>query len=73
MTWNYRLIKTEEGYSVFEVYYDESGSIKGWTEKPILNFFCEKPDDVLYELDVLKNAFDQPALSMEELENSENT
>lgn len=42
MSWNYRIVKTREGpagqeqdiYTIREVYYDEDGEIKGWTENP---------------------------------------
>jgi hypothetical protein len=38
-TWEYRIIKhdTDEGtyFAVHEVFYDESGEIKGWTENPV--------------------------------------
>lgn len=39
-TWNYRVIKSQnpiegETFKVHEVYYDESGEIEMWTERPV--------------------------------------
>ncbi|TAL43904.1 MAG: hypothetical protein EPN89_14955 [Methylovulum sp.] len=40
-TWNYRVIRKQHetgesvSFQIHEVYYDESGAIKGWTEKPV--------------------------------------
>jgi len=68
MSWNYRVVKTDQGFGVFEVYYDEDGLPKGTTERPILDFYCETPDDLLYELGLIKAAFEMPSLEMNSLE-----
>jgi len=62
MTWNYRIVKTAEGFSIYEVFYDESGRPISCTERPTLDFFCETPDGVLEELEVIKAAGDKPFL-----------
>lgn len=62
MTWNYRLVKTAEGVSVFEVFYDELGQPIGLTAQPTLNFFCETVEDILAELEIIKAGFKLPVL-----------
>ena len=67
MSWNYRIVKTDDGYSVFEVYYDEMGRPTSYTAKPMLNFFCESPAGLLEELEILKRAFDADPLDESEI------
>ena len=67
MTWNYRVVKTELGFSVFEVFYDKQGRPGGRTEKPTLGFYCETPEDVLAELELIKMAFQCPVLNIENI------
>jgi hypothetical protein len=68
MSWNYRVVKTDDGYGVFEVYYDEMGRSKGRTDKPMLNFFCESPACLLEEIEILKRAFDSDPLDEREID-----
>ena len=70
MAWNYRVVRTAQGFSVFEVFYDESGRPMSCTERPTLDFFCETPEGVLEELEIIKAAFDQPSLDMDTIERS---
>ncbi len=72
MNWNYRVLRTEKGYSVFEVFYDENEKPIGTTEKPILDFYCDSPEDVLDELEKMKEAFSCGVLNIEEI-NTEKT
>ncbi len=67
MHWNYRVLRTDEGYSVFEVFYDENEKPVGTTEKPILDFYCETPEDILHELEIIKDAFSSGVLDMKEI------
>lgn len=64
MTWNYRAVKTDEGFGVFEVYYNETGCPSGTAVRPVLNFCCETPEDLLHELEVIKAAWEQPPLEL---------
>lgn len=64
MSWNYRVVKTDQGFGVFEVYYDEAGRPNGTTERPILDFYCETPEDLLYELGLIKVALEKPPLDL---------
>lgn len=42
INFNYRIIKSRSNnttvFSLHEVYYDEAGSVKGWTEDPVNEF-----------------------------------
>lgn len=62
MTWNYRLIKSDKGYSIHEVYYDANGKPIASTLNPIMDFYCESPEDLMYELDLIKKAFESPPI-----------
>jgi hypothetical protein len=68
MTWNYRVVRTAEGVSVFEIFYDEAGRPTGSAERPTLNFFCETEGGVLSELEVIRGAFELPTLSSSDIE-----
>lgn len=65
MSWNYRLVKTEDGFGVFEVYYDDAGRPNGTSARPVFDFFCETPEAILHEIEVIKAAWDLPALDMD--------
>lgn len=67
MPWNYRVVKTEEGFGVFEVFYDESGRPVGTTENPTLSFFCDSAEGVLAELEVIKEAWELPVIDMRDI------
>jgi hypothetical protein len=64
MSWNYRVVRTDQGFGVFEVYYDEAGRPNGTGERPILDFYCDTPEDLLHELEVMRAAWEQPPLEM---------
>ena len=65
MTWNYRIVKTPKGFSIYEVFYNEEGEPVATTVDPTLDFFCETPDEVLEELEIIKLAFDEPVIDIE--------
>ena len=67
MTWNYRVIKTPVGFSVYEVYYDDAGLPIGTTADPVLDFFCDTPEGLIEELEIIRVAFDKPPLDQEEI------
>jgi hypothetical protein len=64
MTWNYRIIKTPEGFSVYEVFYDDEGNPVSMTVDPTLDFFCDTVEELLEEIEILKAAFDKPAIDI---------
>lgn len=68
-SWNYRIIKTIESdepiYRIYEVYYDDSGKIEGWTQEPVLpcgENVAELREDIHYFLE----AFRLPVLEVRE-------
>jgi hypothetical protein len=67
VNWNYRVVKKPEGYSVYEVFYDDEGRPWARTEDPTLDFFCPTPEDLVAELDIIRRAFDRPPLDDEEI------
>jgi hypothetical protein len=76
MSWNYRVIKrafktpagyTEVQHAVYEVYYDEDGSVKAWSMKPTY-IVGETLDELKDDLKRYSAAFDKPILDWDELE-----
>lgn len=67
MTWNYRVVKTSDGYSVYEVFYNEAGEPSGCASKPTLDFFCDTREDLIGELEIIRHAFDSAALDISEI------
>ena len=71
MTWNYRIVKTDEGYSIYEVFYDDKGKAIATTKNPTLDFHVESVDGIKEELEIIKEAFNKSPLNMDEI--GENT
>jgi hypothetical protein len=51
-------------YGIHEVYYDEDGKVKGWTEEPI-RVIEESLDDLKVTLQRLIESFDNPVIDHE--------
>lgn len=69
MIWNHRLMRRrlKNGYVVWaihEVYYDEGGRVKYWTEDPVL-VEEEEADELRETLERFMRAMSQPALDYE--------
>lgn len=64
MNWNFRIIKTKEGFVDGRVYYNEDKSIYGYTTNPIL--FGESEEVLKWELNERLKAFDKPILEEDE-------
>lgn len=62
MTWNYRAVKTEKGYGIYEVYYDKTGKPEGRTPEPIFDFYCETLEELIAEIDMIKGDLKQTPL-----------
>lgn len=39
MSWNNRITKDKDGYAIREVYYDDDGTVAGWTEDDLTGYF----------------------------------
>ena len=66
-TYDYRVVKTDEGYSIYEVYYDQLGKPEAYSADPTLNFYCETVEGLKSELEIIKKAFDLFALELEDI------
>lgn len=51
MTWNYRLIRDENGWGIFEVYYDHGKPI-ALTQDPMFGYY-ESRDEVVDDLNMM--------------------
>lgn len=68
MTWNYRVVKSEAGLSVYEVYYDKFGMPIATSAEPVLNFFCDTVEAIQYEItDRIMAALNEPILRIEDI------
>ena len=71
MTWNYRIIHYKDGgYGLHEVFYNEEGSIDGWTEQPI-DFVCGEDEGLQGVKESLELALEDclfPVLEEKEIE-----
>jgi hypothetical protein len=71
-TWNYRVLKFKNGsggteVGIFEVIYNDIGDIISWTSNSITPT-CETVEDLEFELELIKSAFNKSVLDIEELE-----
>ena len=66
MSWNYRVMKIEEGgettYGVYEVYYDDEGSPRLYTKNPC-PVFGNTIEELTEELGRFRRALDKPILT----------
>lgn len=73
--WNYRIIKTvnhgEESYGIYEVYYDDQNRPTSCTENS-LTPICDSVDDLIVELDIMKEARKLAVLSMNDFDGADN-
>jgi hypothetical protein len=60
MSWDYRVIKTDEGYIICEVFYDDEGSVEGWTSGACP--FGDSLEDLSAEMGHMIYALTQPVL-----------
>ena len=67
MSWNYRLIERDGLISIHEVYYNESGEPRAWTENPVAPF-GETVEDVRECLNMMIQALGKPVLKESHLE-----
>lgn len=69
MSWNYRIIKTtiggEDSYGIHEVYYDENGKPKMYSEDPI-PAHGETLTELREDMDRLLQAFEKPIISSDD-------
>lgn len=64
--WNYRVMKKrnesgEDEFGIYEVYYDNNGNIKGWTENSLVPV-CTSKEALLDELNIMQEAFEREVL-----------
>lgn len=69
MTWNYRIThrpKTAplEGYQIREVYYDEKGRVKFYTQNPV-TAFGDIPEELYEDFCAMMKAFDEEAINLD--------
>ncbi len=68
MSWNYRIVKTEKGYGVFEVYYNDSGKPNGRAIAPALDFYCDTPDELIEIVELIKSSLEKNKAILTDIE-----
>ena len=62
MTWNYRVMKRGDQYAIYELFYNEDGTVKGYSAEPVYPR-AETPDELAEEVTRYIAALDKPALN----------
>lgn len=68
VTWSYRIVKTTEGFSVYDVFHDAKGRPVEIIDKPLFDTFCETPEGLLEQLETLKRAWILPPIDIQSIE-----
>jgi hypothetical protein len=72
MIWTYRVVRDEIGrYSVREVFYEHDGTLITYSKTPVAPV-GSSAEDLLHQVQSLREAFDLPILSIAELETTLN-
>jgi hypothetical protein len=69
MTWNYRIVKANDGYGLHEIYYDENGIPNARTQEPIL--MGENQDDIVADLKMMLCDAQKPIIDDKEFQKQE--
>jgi hypothetical protein len=64
--WTYRVIQKEGAYAIYEVYYDDQGTVEAWTESPVAAI-GETLEELRQDLEWQLEALDEPVLEESEL------
>ncbi|MCG7498843.1 hypothetical protein MHO82_18395 [Vibrio sp. Of7-15] len=65
MSWNYRVLENEGELAIYEVYYDDSGAVKGHSLTPTYPR-AESFDGLKEELELYAEALIKPILKYQE-------
>jgi hypothetical protein len=66
MTWNYRVMRRENTYAIYEVYYDNDGNMETFSEEPVCPM-GESLEELRQDLEHYERALAQPTLDYTEL------
>jgi hypothetical protein len=64
MIWNYRVMKRGDEYAIYEVFYNEDGTVRGHTAAPV-HPRAGSPEDLAAEMTRYAAALEKPALQYE--------
>ena len=67
-TWNYRIVRHDDCVGLHEVFYNEDGSVRAWTENPV-RFVGDDEADLVRSLErALKDAVARPIIDPKDYE-----
>lgn len=61
MSWNYRVVQTEDGFGIHEVHYADDGTIENLTVEP-MPVTCNPDEDLKETFEQMASAFKLPVL-----------
>jgi hypothetical protein len=70
MSWNYRVIRTEDEFTIHEVFYRDGKTVAGWTETPVYPR-AKSAEDLRQEVARYTEALNSPVLNGDALESTQ--
>jgi hypothetical protein len=67
--WNYRVVRKEGALAIHAVYYDDSGEVEGWSERPF-SPVAESCDELRTNLELMLEALGKDVLNIESFRRS---
>ncbi len=68
---NYRIVQSDKGYSIFEVFYDSTGRVVRRSEQPVIDSYADTACGVTDWLEAISLAAEKPSITREEMEDAE--
>ena len=65
---NYRIVETDRGYSIFEVFYDSRGNVVRRGENPLIDCYADNACGVTDWLEAISLAAEKPSIGLKEME-----
>ncbi len=68
---NYRIVQSDDGYSIFKVYYDSAGRIVSRSDRPVIDCYADNACGVTDWLEAISLAAEKPSISLSEMTQAE--
>ena len=68
---NFRIVQSEKGYSIFEVFYDSTGRVIRRSQRPIIDCYADTACGVTDWLEAISLAAEKPSITREDIELAE--
>lgn len=68
---NFRIVQTDKGYSIFEVFYDSTGHVVGRSQRPMIDCYADTACGVTDWLEAISLAAEKPGITREQMAEAE--